>query len=207
MRREPSPRAEIWVRGNPRPVIGLAVAGLVLAVALAAALVTVGGAMLPSRGVAVGSAAAVLLVALAAAGLLLFGGLQPRLARRGGALVVRLQPLVAHEVPLEVVECVFPGSQPLPPRSHEPDAEPDRRVGTIVIRLAERATAWRQRPTFTPWGTWEDGHIIIDGRWCQRLSPEFARGLGGRLVEAKRETHDTMMNTAMTKTGMAERSA
>jgi hypothetical protein len=207
VRRARSPRAEIWVWGNPRPVICLAIAGLLLAAALAAALVTVGGAMLPSRGVAVGSAAAVMIVALAAAGLLLFGGLQPRLARRGGALVVRLQPLVAHEVPLEVVECVFPGSQPLPPRSHEPDADPDRRVGTIVIRLAERATAWRQRPTFSPWGTWEDGHIIIDGRWCQRLSPEFARGLGGRLVEAKRETHDAMVNTVMSNTVMTERSA
>lgn len=200
-------------------MIGLAVAGLLLAAALAAVLVTFGGAVLPSRGMAAGCAAAVLLAAVATAGLLLFGGLQPRLARRGGALVVRLQPLVAHEVPLDVVECVFPGSQPLPPRSHEPDADPDRRVGTIVIRLAERATAWRQRPTFVPWGTWKDGHIVIDGRWCQRLSPEFTRSLGSRLVEAKREAGlvrpgerpdggcaEAAIDMAMTDTDTMERS-
>jgi hypothetical protein len=99
-------------------------------------------------------------------------------------LRIRLAPLTAHDVPLEVVECVFPGSNPL---AEADESGPSRRVGTIVMRLAERATGWRHRPTFTPWGTWDDGHVVIDGRWCEPLSLELTRKLGQRILEAKRE--------------------
>jgi hypothetical protein len=60
-------------------------------------------------------------------------------------------------------------------------------VGTVVIRLAERAAAWKQRPTFPAWGTWDDGHVVIDGRWCAPLSLEVTKQLGQRILEAKRE--------------------
>jgi len=160
-------------------VIGLAVCGVLVAFALGGGIVAAGGSAVVAA-LAGGAVAAPLLgMALAA--------LQPRLERRNAALVVRLQPLVAHRVPLAVVECVFPGSQPLPRASGPTMVPPDRRVGTIVIRLAERATEWRHRSTFTPWGTWDDGHIVIDGRWCEPLLPDFTRSLGGRLMEAKRE--------------------
>ena len=60
------------------------------------------------------------------------------------------------------------------------------RVGTLVMRVAERAADWQARPTFVPWGTWSDGAIVFDGRWCAPLSVELARQLSGKLVAAKR---------------------
>ena len=131
------------------------------------------------RGGLVGLAAAL----AAVAGVFVHAAGQPRLARRGDRLVARLAPFSVHEVPLEIVECVFHGSQPL----DAPAGLPPLRVGTIVVRLAERATEWRQRPTFSPWGTWTDGHIVCDGRWCEPLSVERARAISASLLEAKRE--------------------
>jgi hypothetical protein len=162
-------------------VIGLVVVAVLAAAALGGVIVAAGGS-----AVAAGLAGGAVAVASAA---MAMAALQPRLERRNAALVVRLRPLAAERVPLAVVECVFPGSQPLP-RVGGPETVPaDRRVGTIVIRLAERATEWRHRRTFVPWGTWNDGHIVLDGRWCEPLSSEFTRGLGGRLVEAKRQAN------------------
>lgn len=171
----PLPAREVWVRSNPRPVLGLAVAAVLVA-AVAAAVCGLAG----TGPLALTVAGVVPLVATAA---LAAVAARPRLARDGGDMVVRLAPLAAHRVPLDVVECVFSGSQPLVAAAGGP---PRRRVGTLVIRLAERATAWKHRPTFTPWGTWDDGHVVIDGRWCEPLSPEFARALAGRLMECKR---------------------
>lgn len=105
---------------------------------------------------AAGAAGGALVTALAVTAAL------PRLVRQGDVLRVRLSPLAAHDVPLEIVECVFPGSSPL-----DGNAAAPRRVGTVVIRLAERAVDWKQRPTFAAWGTWDDGHVVIDGRWCR----------------------------------------
>jgi hypothetical protein len=182
--------AEIWLRGNVRPVLaaGAAVCGG-LALMLAAAVATGGAAAWPL-------AAALALAALVAAALAVAAA-GPRLGRRGDALLVRLSPWTTAEVPLAVVECVFPGSQPLVGAVlHDVHAaeggpaagpEPTRRVGTLVIRFAERARDWRERPTFAPWGTWHDGHAIIDGRWCEPLTAEVARTISQRLLEAKRE--------------------
>jgi len=183
--------AEVWLRGNVRPVLGLGLfCSGILAVTLGAAAVA-GAPPVMVRGLAaalaaVGAAAAAL--AAAAAG--------PRLGRRGDALLVRLSPWRTEAVPLAVVECVFPGSQPLtgPVLEHVhaaadagTGAAPTRRVGTLVIRFAERAREWRDRPTFAGWGTWHDGHAIIDGRWCEPLSAAVAQRIGQRLLEAKRE--------------------
>ena len=181
-------RAEVWLAGNVRPAVGLALvaaaAGLVAAAAQAAG--AAGWLVWVLFGLAVGLGLAAAVLAVAAG--------RPRLACGADALVVRLSPWRADEVPLDVVECVFPGSQPLtgPFLEHSHDVgppagpPPTRRVGTLVIRLAERAVAWRSRATFPPWGAWDDGHIVIDGRWCEPLSPALARAIGDRLVAAKR---------------------
>lgn len=183
--------AEIWLRGNVRPVlaVGATVCGG-LAAALVAVATTAGpGAVWPLAGALAAGLAVVAALLGVAAG--------PRLGRRGPVLLVRLSPWTTAEVPLAVVECVFPGSQPLAgPVLREVHAAgngaaegagPSRRVGTLVIRFAERAREWRERPTFAPWGTWHDGHAIIDGRWCEPLSAELARTISQRLLEAKRE--------------------
>lgn len=191
----PPPLREIWLRGNARPILA---AGAVVCGGLVLAL----GAVAMVAGPAVVWPLALVLafpVAVVAGlvGVLVAVAAGPRLGRRGQALLVRLSPWSTAEVPLAAVECVFPGSQPLVgPVLREVHAAEDgsgagpasaRRVGTLVIRFAERARDWRERPTFAPWGTWHDGHAIIDGRWCEPLSAEVARTISQRLLEAKRE--------------------
>jgi len=174
-----SERSEVWLRSNPRPAVaGAAVAGLAMAMVVAV-LWTVGGPGWCWWAVALAAAASVPIVAA-----LVVTASLPRLVRQGNRLRVRLSPLAAEDVPLEIVECVFPGSSPLV--GTESAAAP-RRVGTVVVRLAERAIDWKQRPTFAPWGTWSDGHVVIDGRWCEPLSLEVTKQLGQRILEAKRE--------------------
>jgi hypothetical protein len=111
---------------------------------------------------------------------------RPRLAHAGNAIEVRLAPGQVERVPLEIVECIFRGSDPIV-RPGDAEAPPQFRVGTVVVRLAERAKAWHQRPTFSQWGTWDDGHIVIDGRWCEPLTRETVQAIASRLLEAKRQ--------------------
>lgn len=174
------PVAEVWLRGNLRP------AALLAGAAIAAGTVLAVLAALPQTA-AVGLPLAIGFAVLAGplvAGLG-FAAVQPRLSRHGDVLRVRLAPLTAQDVPLEFVECFFMGSHVLPDPQGRDDV-PTHRVGTLVMRIAERATAWQVRPTFAPWGTWADGAVVFDGRWCEPLSVEVARGLSARLVEAKR---------------------
>lgn len=177
---------DVWLRGNVRPVVGIGtvvVVGLVAA-AVVAAVAGAGVAAVATLAAAAGAAAvAVALLAGAAAGM--------RLGRRGSVLLLRLAPWRTEAVPLGIVECVFPGSQPLDGDGAGGDSAaeppPTRRVGTLVIRFAERAAEWRERPTFAAWGSWRDGHAIVDGRWCEPLTADVSRAIGQRLLEAKRE--------------------
>lgn len=170
---------EVWLAGNVRPAIAAAAATVVVGV------LVVAGAALVASPILAGITAACLVVVLGPiAALLVVAASRPRLRRRGGHLEVRLAPFRTDRVPLDVVECVFPGSRPLP-AVRGGDEPPGRRVTTVIIRLAERAAAWRNRPTFRPWGTWEDGHLVIDGRWSEPLSPDRTRALAARLVEAR----------------------
>lgn len=169
---------EVWLRGNPRPAaVGVAVCGVT---AVAAVAVARACAAPPWFAWTLGAAGA---IAVGLVGGLLAAASAPRLERRGGTVRIRLAPRATHDVPLEVVECVFPGSQAIT----EPGGDAARRVGTVVIRLAERAREWRSRPTFAPWGSWDDGHVVVDGRWCEPLSMEVTKRLGARLLEAKRD--------------------
>lgn len=180
------PAADVWLRGNMRPVLGLAAAVAIIGAALAAA-VFLGGATPPGRWLVCGYwlVAAAVVAAFAAA------ASRPRLVHRvdsklENVLEVRLAPGAAHAVPLDVIECFFMGSQRLEPEGAVAEDQPTHRVGTLVMRVAERAKDWQARPTFAPWGTWQDGAIVFDGRWCEPLSVELARRLSGKLVDAKR---------------------
>ena len=174
----PEAEQEVWLRGNRRPAVVLAGTLVALAVAAVAA-VAVARPPLWIVVVAVGAAALDLVVASG----FVWAASQPRIVRRGDALEIRLSPLGVERVPIEVVECVFPGSQPL----GADDGTADRRVGTLVLRLAERATAWRSRSVARAWGAWDDGNVVFDGRWCEPLSQALARELSGRLLEARRQ--------------------
>jgi len=168
-----APRPEVWLRGNVRPA-AVATVGVVMASACAAVALAARGASSGAWVAAAGCCA----VPLALTAALAWTAARPRLARRGSLLEIRLRPWGSDTVPLDLVECVFPGSQPL--------ADGGRRVGTLVVRFAERAAEWTQRPTFRPWGTWNDGHAVIDGRWCEPLSRETVERIAADLLAAKR---------------------
>ena len=185
-RREP-PAADVWLRGNVRPVAAAAAVCLAGLVVVVAVIVAAGGLRALAPLVAAGVALAVAALGLAMAGLTAAAA-RPRLVRRGDRLVVRLSPAAVAEVPLDAVECFFQGSNPLDPRGRPTCGDHAAcRVNTLVMRLAERATEHRSRSTFTPWGTWDDGYVVFDGRWCEPLSADLARALSRRLLDAKRE--------------------
>jgi hypothetical protein len=181
----PSEPHEVWLRGNMRVagVLG-AVAVLLDGGALGAVLMA-----MQRRGEAPGWWGVAAVAAAAASGLMLlaWASSRPRLVRQGGSLLVQLSPLVRQEVPLEVIECFFPGSNSLDADGALTCGEHAVfRVGTLVIRLAERALDYRSGATFAPWATWGDSYIVLDGRWCEPLSPELVKALSSRLVAAKR---------------------
>lgn len=172
-------RDEVWLRANPRPVAAF---GLIAGLLMAVAAILVMFLPLGREGtVAVGVILAGLAGSVAA---MAWAASRPRLGLEGEHVVVRLNPLTVERVPLEVVECVFRGTEPV---AEANGGQPRFRVGTLILRLAERATDWRTRRTFRPWGSWDDGHIVIDGRWCEPLSPESARGIATKLAAAKRQ--------------------
>jgi len=187
MTNERGETSEIWLRGNLRPVAWLAVVASVVAGGLVAA-VALRSSSLPYFlfGVApfCGLAAGIVGTLAAAAA-------RPRLERVGGCLRVRLSPTAVEDVPLDAIECFFQGSNPID-RGGEPTCGDHAvfRVNTLVMRLAERAADFSKRATFTPWGTWDDGYVVFDGRWCEPLSADLARRLSRQLVEAKRSLAD-----------------
>ena len=176
---------EVWLRGNARIAMILGAAAMLLdGGALIAVLQAVRG-----DGEAVGWWIIAAIAASVASLLMLlaWAAARPRLVRAGDRLLVQVSPLVRREVPLAVVECFFPGSNPLDRYGSPTCSEhADFRVGTLVIRLAERAIDYRAGDTFTPWATWDDSYLVLDGRWCEPLSPQLVKDLGSRLVAAKR---------------------
>ncbi len=186
MSRPANDRCDVWLRGNVRPAVGLGVA-LAMLLAVGFLIAVLAGA---AAGIVAGLAvfAAVVFAAVAAVGLAAAG---PRLARRGDDLEIHLAPGRVERVPLDVVECIFRGTEPVaageagPAAGREP--VPRYRVGTLVVRFAERSDQWRERQTFRPWGSWSDGHAVIDGRWCEPLSRETVERVAASLLAAKRE--------------------
>lgn len=178
---------EVWLRGNVRIALILATVAALLdgGAAIAVLIAVMGGggpvAWWGVAAIAAASASGLMLLAWAAA--------RPRLVRAGDALLVQVSPLVQRKVPLDVIECFFPGSNPLDADGSPTCGEQAAfRVGTLVIRLAERAVDYRAGDTFTPWATWEDSYLVLDGRWCEPLSPALVKDLSSRLVAAKRAT-------------------
>jgi len=173
---------EVWLRGNLRPVLALAAAAVALAAVGLGSLVLAGA---PAWGLAaVAGVAGVVLGAVAAVAAV---AANPRLSRDGESLVLCLSPGRIERVPLEVVECIFRGTEPLGAAAGAAADEPRGRVGTLVVRFAERDGRWHERTTFHPWGTWADGHAVIDGRWCEPLTRETIERVAADLLAAKRE--------------------
>ena len=120
-------------------------------------------------------------------GYLAFTAKQGRIFLKDSELIVRIGPASVERLPLDAVECFFLGSQPLD-HSGNPVASDEAafRVGTLVVRVAERyghlASGRRG-----PWACWEDGYLVVDGRWSEPLVVETLRRINGRLAVAKRQ--------------------
>lgn len=171
----------VWLRANPRP-------GIVVAAVATLLLVVLGilGLLARSwqRQAGWGAWLTGGLVAVAGAGGVIVSS-RPRIVLADGRVVVRLRPAGVDGVPLDVVECFFLGSrlEPPPPGDHRTGGE---RVRTLVMRIAERAVEFADRPTLSPWGRWEEGSVTFDGRWCEPLSVDLVRRLNRELAAAKR---------------------
>ena len=120
-------------------------------------------------------------------GYVAFAATQSRVFLEDAQVMIRLGPAVVEKLPLDAVECFFLGSQPLD-RSGDPVAADQAafRVGTLVVRVAERyghlASGRRG-----PWARWEDGYLVVDGRWSEPLVVDTLRRINGRLAVAKRQ--------------------
>jgi hypothetical protein len=199
-RNERSQPGEVWLRGNLRPVAWLAAVATVVA-----------GGIVVTAGLRASSLPFFLLLmapfcgmAAGIVGTLVSAAARPRLERVGDCLRVRLSPTAVEQVPLDAVECFFQGSNPIA-RNGDPTCGDHAafRVNTLVMRLAERAADFSKRPTFTPWGTWDDGYVVFDGRWCEPLSADLARQLSRRLVEAKRSLAASQASEPQSSEGQA----
>ena len=108
---------------------------------------------------------------------------QPRLLYKEGCLFVNMTVPRPIPVPIDVVECFFMGHG----LAHLvlPAGKKTETVN-VVVRLAERATPWRQVPVVRILGHWCDGYITIRGTWCEPLSADVVNRLNARLAEVKR---------------------
>ena len=125
-----------------------------------------------------------LMLSLAGISAILFLGAmcwQPRLAVQDDRMLLFLQLGKPLSVPLSIVECVFLGR----PETHSALSQRNRMV-SLVIRLAEAATEFKQRAVKPALGRWEDGYITIHGAWCEPLTLELAQQLNTKLRDAQR---------------------
>jgi hypothetical protein len=111
-------------------------------------------------------------------GFLLWLMTQPRLAYEPGFMLVHLRFGSPIRVPIDVVECFFLGSGPL--KLSDQVNAPFRTV-SLIVRLAEKATDWADRPVKPALGRWAEGYIMIHGAWCEPLSLEVVTRLNTRL--------------------------
>lgn len=186
----PGEVCEVWLRGNPRPMIAVAVIACVAAVALAWAGLVIELPWLTAVAVSAGGVVASASILLAATAAL------PRIERRGSDLRLRVAPTRAYDLPIDLVECFFHGAhaigRPVEPctgeasEHEEHDESCGRRRTTLVVRIAERARDWHERPTFRPWAGWKRGSVVLDGLWYEPLPMEGFAALAERLVQAKR---------------------
>ncbi len=172
---------EIWLRTNTRavllgtiPPLAAGLVGLILLVGLPgrepAAWMRGLGAVLP---VAAGALVLALLWQLR----------QPRLAYAEGHLLVWLRAGGPIRVPVEAVECFWLSQAPslLPGKRHA-----RTETAAVVIRIADRATEWRQQEVKPQLGKWCEGYITIRGTWCEPLSVPLIERLNQRLAEVSR---------------------
>lgn len=172
---------ETWLRPNVRPIFFAMIlpgAGLLASCALLAGAYQGNG---PFWLTGLGW----LIVTISMASLLSLWKMarQPRLAYDGEHLQVHLGTRQNFAVPIDIVECFFPGQGPamLPPTSGQGNSRTE--TSTVVIRLADAAQEWSHREVRPEFGRWCDGYIAIRGTWCEHIDSDLIRNLNQRLSE------------------------
>jgi hypothetical protein len=177
----PDPPPRVWLRGNRRALAVGVVAALVL---------TAGGCGGAFVAAAAQGSVWWMIVSLALATIggyfalsLAYQLTLPRLAYADGHLLVYLQSAKPTPVPIDIVELFFlgRGSSLIP----QTDTGPNRAL-TVVVRLAEAATDWHDRPVKGALGEWREGYIILRGTWCEPLNPAVIQRLSRHLAAVQR---------------------
>ena len=171
---------ECWLKTNRRATVAAFALPVVL-ILLAVFFVAIGfredhTAWTIGTGAAFAAVAVIIMIPIVIAARL------PRLAYEDGFLLVYLRGRSPIKVPIEIVEVFFLGQGPAMIKAKGGEAE----TTTIVIRLAESATAWHHRDVRAMLGQWVDGYIVIRGTWCEKIDAELMQGLNRRLVEVHR---------------------
>lgn len=174
--------AEVWLDTNRRALwLGMLLPASVAAAALAGLAVSFWTRQHWGLQLLLASVAA---AALWMVGELLYALRCPRVAYDEGELLVYLEPTRPTRVPVELVECFFLGlgESKLPPLQGK---RPQTR--NVVIRLAERAVAWRAQPVRPAFGQWCEGYITLRGTWCEPLTPQVLQRLNQKLAQVQRQ--------------------
>jgi hypothetical protein len=115
-----------------------------------------------------------------------FRAARRRLAYKTGALLVDLGRRQPISVPIDQVECFFLGSSKT---TLSGVWGLQSRAVSVVVRLAEKAVDFHDRPVSPRLGSWNDGYITIRGSWCEPVSPALIAKLNKRLTEAQKSMH------------------
>lgn len=173
---------EVWLRPNARALAVMMVMPAVL-LAVSAAGLAVSLVTRQNAWVSIGLAVAVLLFLWMLVPLIHMSRL-PRVAYQAGELLVYLPPHMPARVPIDLVEVFFmgQGDSPLPKLAGR-----DTETQNIVVRLAESAADWKQRPVGAAYGMWCESYITIRGSWCEPITPELMQEINNRLIAVQRE--------------------
>jgi hypothetical protein len=168
--------SRVWLRANPRPALLLALPALLLGGLLVALALAGVGPMRSALLLAGGTIAATGLAAV-------FLSTRPRIERVGDRLRLRVRWLGAEAAPLAAVEGFLLGTGELPFALGGRPVE----NATLVVKLADAASEWADRPTNRALAQWCDHYVRIRGVFCEPLDLALVAALNERLAETHRE--------------------
>lgn len=168
---------EVWLNANRRVLlVGMAVPVLVTLAALATIIASTRQSVQLAAGLALVLSAGILALLIRQLRL-------PRLASDGKHLLVYGGLRYPTAIPIEIVECFFLGKGPATP--HSAAEGPVVQSANVIVRLAQRASEWSERPIAPDVGQWRDSYITLRGAWCEPLDIGRVNALNARLRDVQ----------------------